>query len=186
MATPDRSVLSFALLGLIRLLQPCSGYDLRGFFAGQPMALFSDSPGSIYPALQRLERSRRVVSTIDKSTELRRRRLYRLTPKGKESLKRWLTQPIRASDVLRGMPELFLRFSYLEDALGARACETFLASLSAALDEQLDSLRDHQRVINAKLSRSARLALQSGVATYEGQAAWAKMARDEYRKANRG
>src|SRR5215472_1921715 len=108
MAAPDRSVLSFALLGLIRLLQPCSGYDLRGFFAGQPMALFSDSPGSIYPALQRLERSRLVVSTIDKSTKLRRRRLYRLTPKGKESLKRWLTQPIRASDVLRGMPELFL------------------------------------------------------------------------------
>jgi hypothetical protein len=44
-------------LSLIRLRQPCSGYDLRGFFAGQPMATFSDSPGSIYPALKRLEKS---------------------------------------------------------------------------------------------------------------------------------
>src|SRR5262249_52519241 len=127
MATHDRSVLSFALLGLIRLMQPCSGYDLRGFFAGQPMAVFSDSPGSIYPALQRLERSGLVAQMIDKSTKLRRRKLYRLTAKGKKSLQRWLTQPIQASDVLRGMPELFLRFSYLEDALGAGACQTFLA-----------------------------------------------------------
>src|SRR5215471_15608462 len=100
MATNDPPVLSYALLGLIRLRQPCSGYDLRGFFAGQPMAAFSDSPGSIYPALNRLEQAQLVTCTLEETALVRRRKLYRLSPKGKKALEQWLARPIQSEDVL--------------------------------------------------------------------------------------
>jgi DNA-binding PadR family transcriptional regulator len=178
----DHSLLGLALLGLIRLRQPCSGYDLRRFFVGRPMATFSDSPGSIYPALKRLEQSGVVSFTLDEPSRVRRRALYRLTPKGKKALERWLKQPIKSDDVLRRMPELFLRFSFLEDCLGPRACKSFLESLALSLQGHISMLQEHLKSNEAKMSRSARLALRSGIMGYECQAAWAKMALGEYHK----
>jgi hypothetical protein len=113
---------------------------------------------------------------------VRRRALYRLSSKGKNALERWLKQPIKADDVLRGMPDLFLRFSFLEDCLGPRACESFLASLAISLNKHISMLQEHLKSNETKMSRSARLALRSGIMGYECQAAWAKMALDEYQK----
>jgi DNA-binding PadR family transcriptional regulator len=48
------SQLGFALLGLIHQ-QPMSGYDLRKVFTASALGSYSDSPGAIYPALNRLE-----------------------------------------------------------------------------------------------------------------------------------
>jgi DNA-binding PadR family transcriptional regulator len=182
MATNDLPVLSYALLGLIRLRQPCSGYDLRGFFASQPMATFSDSPGSIYPALKRLEQSGLVRCALDESLPVRRRKLYRLSSKGKEAFEHWLTLAIKADDAFRRLPELFLRFSFMEDWLGPRACELFLKSLAVSLQECITMLQERLKSTEAQMSRSARLTLRSGIMGYECQAAWARMALDEYQK----
>ena len=94
----------------------------------------------------------------------------------------WLKQPVKAEDVLRRMTELFLRFSFLEDCLGPRACESFLESLALSLQGHFTMLREHLKSNEAKLSRSARLALRSGIVGYDCQAAWAKMALHEYQK----
>src|SRR5260370_3518580 len=61
------SLLAYALLGLLRQ-QPRSGYDLRKIFANTPMGTFSDSPGAIYPALQRLEKHGLVSSRVHASS----------------------------------------------------------------------------------------------------------------------
>jgi len=180
MATNNLPVLSYALLGLIRLRQPCSGYDLRGFFASQPMATFSDSPGSIYPALKRLEQSGLVRCALDETSLVRRRKLYRLSSKGEKAFERWLTLPIEPDDALRRLPELFLRFSFMEDCLGPRACELFLKSLAVSLQECITLLQERLKSNEARMSRSGRLALRSGIMGYECQAAWARMALDEY------
>jgi DNA-binding PadR family transcriptional regulator len=182
MATNDHSLLEHALLALIRLRQRCSGYDLRKFFTGSPMATFSDSPGSIYPALQRLERSGMVSCTLDETSRVRRRALYRLSPNGKKALERWLKQPVSVDDVLRRMPELLLRFSFLEDCLGPEVCLAFLESLAIALKEHISILKEHLKSNEMRMSRSARLALRSGIMGYECQAAWAKMALAKYQK----
>jgi DNA-binding PadR family transcriptional regulator len=182
MATSDYSMLGHALLALIRLRQPCSGYDLRKYFVRQPMANFSDSPGSIYPALKRLEQAGMVSCTLDETSLVRRRALYRLNSKGKKALKRWLKQPIKADDVNRKMPELLLRFSFLEDCLGPRACESYLECLVLSLDSHITIIKDILKSNEAKMSRSARLALRSGIMGYECQAAWARMALHDYQK----
>jgi hypothetical protein len=120
-------------------------------------------------------------STLDETSRVRRRALYRLTPKGKKALERWLTQPIKADDVLRGMPELFLRFSFLEECLGPRARESFLESLAHSLQAYTTTLQEYFKSNEDNISRSARLALRSGIMGYQCQAAWAKKALDEYR-----
>jgi DNA-binding PadR family transcriptional regulator len=48
------STLEFALTGLLRQ-KPQSGYDLRKTFTDTAMRHYSDSPGSIYPAMRRLQ-----------------------------------------------------------------------------------------------------------------------------------
>jgi len=146
------------------------------------MATFSDSPGSIYPALKRLEQSGMVSLTLDETSRVRRRALYRLSSKGKRALERWLKQPIKADDVLRRMPELFLRFSFLEDCFGPRACESFLESMAHSLQNHITMLQEYFKSNECDMSRSARLALRSGIMGYECQAAWAKLALDEYQK----
>src|SRR5262249_14204979 len=161
MLTDDHSLLAHALLALIRLRQPCSGYDLRRFFAIRPMATFSDSPGSIYPALKRLEQSGMVSCTLEENSRVRRRALYRISSTGKKALERWLERPVNAEDVLRRMPELCLRFSFLEDCLGPRACESFLESLGLSLQGHITMLQHHMKSNQSKMSRSARLALRS-------------------------
>jgi Transcriptional regulator PadR-like family len=61
---------------------------------------------AFYPALKRLEQWGIVSCTLDETTHVRRRALYRLSSKGKRALERWLKQPIKPDDVLRRMPEL--------------------------------------------------------------------------------
>jgi DNA-binding PadR family transcriptional regulator len=175
-----QSLLGYALLGLIRLSQPCSGYDLRRWFSGKPMAAFSDSPGSIYPALKKLERAQLVVCALEETSQVRRRKLYRLGTKGEKALERWLAQPVRPQEVVRGMPELFLRFSFLEGFLGPKACALFLHSLADALEQHISMLKEYLVSHQSELSRSARLALQSGIMSYECHAAWTKLAMKEY------
>ena len=48
------STLEMAMLGLMKQKQH-SGYDLRKTFATTAMRHYSDSPGSIYPVLRRIE-----------------------------------------------------------------------------------------------------------------------------------
>jgi DNA-binding PadR family transcriptional regulator len=119
---------------------------------------------------------------LEETSQVRRRALYRLSPKGKKALERWLTQPIKPDDVARRMPELFLRFSFLEDCLGPKACESFLESLTHPLQGHITMLQEHLKANEARMSRSARLTLRCGIMGYECQAAWARMALHEYQK----
>ena len=82
--------LGYALLGLLQE-NPYSGYDLRHFFSSTSMKTYSDSPGSIYPALGRLEKQGLIRGTVEQGSGLRRRQIFRLTPKGLSELRQWIT-----------------------------------------------------------------------------------------------
>src|SRR5215470_12340617 len=85
------SLLEYALLALVRRYQPCSGYDLRKIFTNTPMGSFSDSPGAIYPALQRLEKQGFVRGQLQPASGRRRRRVFRPTASGKRAFRAWQT-----------------------------------------------------------------------------------------------
>jgi DNA-binding PadR family transcriptional regulator len=174
-------LLGYALMGLIHH-KPSSGYDLRKVFAETAMGNYSSSPGAIYPALERLERGGLIRGTVEETGGMRRRRLYRLSPRGLTELKKWLLRPIAPGDVLRGSGELMLRFSFMDRVLGAGACITFLESFQDALAKYLPELEAFLAGHAKGMTLSSRLALESGIRGYRSLHDWTAYALREYRK----
>lgn len=178
------SLLGLALLGLLQQ-QPLSGYDLRKIFAATPMGGFSDSPGAIYPALRRLEEQRWVRGEVRESAGLRRRRVFRPTPKGLASFKAWQSRPIVRDDVVRRIPELLLRFAFMDQTLGAERALAFLREFARELSSYIPSLRQHLDAHVDEMPLSGRLALESGIEEYEVRLQWARRAIARYERRKR-
>lgn len=177
----ENSLLGYALLGLLHT-QPRSGYDLRKVFASTPMGTFSDSPGAIYPALQRLEKRRLVSSQVHSSSGLRRRRLFRPTAAGKRAFRGWQTKTITRDDVVHNVDELMLRFSFMDETAGSAQAIRLLKALAKELAAYIPTLRKFLRVHRASMPFSGSLALESGIRGYETLLDWAKKSLAAYKK----
>jgi len=174
------SLLGYALLGLLQQ-QPRSGYDLRKIFANTPMGTFSDSPGAIYPALHRLERQKYVRSQVLESSSLRRRRVFRPTASGRRAFRAWQTQPIASDDVIRRLDELMLRFSFMDETANPAAARQFLKALIRELRSYIPVLRQFLKANGRQMPLSGRLALGSGLHSYEALFWWAETALRKYK-----
>jgi DNA-binding PadR family transcriptional regulator len=169
----DNTLLGYALLGLLHQ-QPLSGYDLRKIFASTPIGEFSDSPGAIYPALRRLQERGLVRGVVEESKGLRKRRVFRITPKGLTSFKAWQSQPIVRDDMIRRSGELLLRFAFMDQTFGPERALAFLREFARELSSYIPSLRQHLDVHANEMPLSGRLALESGVQDYEARLRWAR------------
>jgi len=168
------TLLGYALLGLLHQ-QPLSGYDLRKIFASTPIGEFSDSPGAIYPALRRLQERGLVRGVVQESQGLRKRRVFRITPKGLASFKAWQSRPIVRDDMMtRRSGELLLRFVFMDQTFGPERALAFLREFARELSSYIPSLRQHLDVHANEMPLSGRLALESGVQDYEARLRWAR------------
>jgi DNA-binding PadR family transcriptional regulator len=167
------SLLGFALLGLIQQ-QPMSGYDLRKIFASTALGSFSDSPGAIYPALRRLEARGLACGAVEDSLSLRKRRIYRMTPQGLAAFEAWLKKPVTRDDVIRHVDDLMLRFSFMDQTLGAEQTVRFLRELAEEIFGYLPSLKQYLEAHANEMPLSGRLALECGIQGYEAQLRWAR------------
>jgi DNA-binding PadR family transcriptional regulator len=161
------SSLDLALLGLLAR-KTASGYELRKIFQTTPLGSYSDSPGSIYPALRRLE----ALGLIRGRTERtgRRRRPLAITDRGRSALKDWLTTP--ADGAPGDVAQLDLRLAFLSEVFPRRDIWRFLLDWSASIDAQLTSLAAARRELGPNLSLSALLALDLGVELLRTRSAW--------------
>jgi DNA-binding PadR family transcriptional regulator len=175
----DTSLLAHALLGLLQQ-EPRSGYDLRKIFANTPMGTFSDSPGAIYPALERLAKRGYVRSQVQEASGLRRRRVFRPTASGKRAFKAWQTKTIVREDVIYGVDELMLRFSFMDETASGADAKQFLSGLRNQLAGYIPTLRKYLQKHRGSMSLSGRLALESGIRGYESLFGWVKTALSAY------
>jgi DNA-binding PadR family transcriptional regulator len=178
------SLLGYTLLGLIHE-QPQSGYDLRKIFASTAWGTFSDSPGAIYPALRRLEKRELVSGTVVESATLRRRRVFSITPEGLGAFKAWLMQPVTRDDVIRRVPDLMVRFAFMDRTVGEERTAEFLGEFAREMTEYLPSLRQYLESHMREMSHSSRLALECGIQEYESRLLWARTARTLYEQRKR-
>jgi len=185
MKREETSLLGYAMLGILQQ-QPLSGYDLRKIFAATPLMAFSDSPGAIYPALERLEHGGLILGRIQKGPGLRQRRVFRLTAAGSGQLRRWLEKPISRDDIVRGADALLLRFSFMDAGLGRAHSARFLEALETELAAYLPTLREFLKSAQEGMPISGRLALESGVQGYESLLRWARRGQAVYRRELRG
>src|ERR1019366_133696 len=117
MRVPDTPVLGYALMGLLHQ-KARSGYELRKVFATTPIGTFSDSPGSIYPALARLEKRRWIRAAGETGDNPRRRRRFSRAAGGLALLKRWLALPVTSQEVASANDRLWLRCAFVQQVLG--------------------------------------------------------------------
>jgi len=179
MAQATISKLGCALLGLLQQ-RPSSGYDLRKIFSTTAMTTYSDSPGAIYPALQRLQHRGFILGSIESGSGMRRRQVFRLTAQGTAELRKWITRPVLRADVIRGLDEVMLRFAFSEQAVGPSASVRILESLQAELASYIPDLHAQLGTGKATMPTSGRLALESGIQGYECLLRWTKDALRTY------
>lgn len=177
-----RPLLEYALLGLLAQ-QPMTGYGLRRIFASTPMGVFSDSPGSIYPALARLERDGLIRATGEPGARAGSR-LLAPTRLGLAALRRWLNAEITREDIVRRMDELLLRFAFMDRHLDAASVDRFLGQLAEAASAYVNKLRAYARSAAGPPSSTGRLALEHGIAAYRATAQWARRMRAVWRKSH--
>ena len=107
----------YAILGVLSLLGPMSGYDIKKFCDKSISYFWNENFGHIYPVLSQLEAAGLIQreSTDDTS----RRKSYTITEKGTTVLRNWLVEPVEYQPE---RSELLLKLSFgnqmeLEDTL---------------------------------------------------------------------
>jgi DNA-binding PadR family transcriptional regulator len=158
------TTLGFALIAHAQA-QPRTAYALRKLFETTPIGRFSSSPGSIYPALKKLEAAGLTAAKDG---------LVHATAKGRQALRAWLSAPVTVADVDRELEITLLRFAFLDLVDDPAQTTRFLTSFRAALSEQLGQLRaflqsEHTR----SMSWHGKLAVESGRMACEAQLHWA-------------
>jgi DNA-binding PadR family transcriptional regulator len=181
MAKKPFTPLGGALLGLLHD-KPQSGYALRKLFLTTPIGHFSDSPGSIYPALRRLQRDGLIVGTIENARSLRPRQVFRVTPSGVTRLKAWLSTPVTRETVDDPRGVFLLRFVFMPQVVGVAATLRFLTDLERELTASFDDLRQFYRAEARQMPLPGRLGLRAGLEACEAQLRWARMAKRALRR----
>jgi len=164
MKTAAAPLLGYALMGLLNQ-KAQSGYELRKFFATSPIGAFSDSPGSIYPALARLEKRRWIRAAGEDDDNPRQRKRFSLTPAGLAEFKHWLAQPVTQAEITHALESFWLRCAFIQQVLGLAETLRLLREADREMTVYLAGLRDYQRRIMSGVEfGSGRLAFECGIA----------------------
>ena len=164
------------LLGMI-FGQPASGYDLKRQFATTPMGVYQPSSGALYPALERLERRGLLSSeSFRPAAGGRPRRVYQLTPDGRQAHLGWVRAPVRPETVAQDLGMHLLRFVMMAEVLPPDEVLGFLASLRSALAGFVATLEQASTGADVSANTAARLAVEHGLAVYRASLAWTEQA----------
>lgn len=126
------------VLGLIGVKGPCTPYVVRKEFQQSTTPFWNGSTGTIYPLIERLSRQK-LIEDVASITDGRGSKLYALTAKGKDILKKWLYQPT-ASPIIGTPPDpLRNRIEFL-GFLTPEQRKTFLKEVKAGLEVQLQNV----------------------------------------------
>ncbi|HEU4724530.1 MAG TPA: PadR family transcriptional regulator [Candidatus Eisenbacteria bacterium] len=134
----------YAVLGMLSL-GPRSGYEIRRELAESIGAFWNESYGQIYPALRELSKKGLARRHAARRPRGPARFVYEITPKGRDTLRRWLAEPPRATPPRN---ELLLKLFFMDrDGVDAPAVWT-----RALLAEETERLR-HVRRMKEQLPR---------------------------------
>ena len=156
----------YAILGMLTH-EPMSGYDIKKAFDRSIASFWSENFGHIYPTLKRL----RGEGLIEPVAADGRRKVYALTPSGRDELMRWLEQPPRPQPPRN---ELILQL-FFGDLLDADAVRAKLEGEATAQRERLSAYAGIRAFLEqhpADETRMYRMTLRYGELRSQAILAW--------------
>lgn len=166
------TLLDYAILGLIQD-QPLSGYAIRKLFKETGLGNYSSSPGTIYPALNRLQKFKLVKKNEQRETAKTR---FEITSDGILILKNWFSQPIEKIEVEKKTNELLLRFAFMENLVDKNLKMDFLKSFHNLLSSHIKELQWFYNNESDNMPLHGRLAFQYGIDSNKTTLKWCKKA----------
>ena len=173
---------SYAILGLVSFAER-SGYDLKRFADISVKHFFwSPARSQIYAELRRLES---LGFVAQREVEQKRRpdkRLYKITPEGREALQRWLVRPELGPEVLKSSLMLNLFFARL------MPIESIIDQLERYREGLKGTIAEFE-VTEGRIKDSEEyffpyLTLKCGIAREKASLAWAEEALEQLRQKN--
>ena len=134
--------LEAVVIGVIRRNQPCTPYLVRKCLQASPTAHFSDSAGSIYPLIRRLE-NQGLLSSVNQATGERKASAYSCTRAGSQAVRNWLGA-LGNPQALMAMDPLRTRIAFLDFLPQARR-QAWLAQARVSLEAQLELISVFQK-----------------------------------------
>ncbi len=175
----DRKI-DMVILGLLSH-EDLTGYDIKKMIDGVISFFCKGSFGSIYPALNDMEKNGLIESRTE-SRGAREKILYRITDKGNESLKEWLKEE-QANNDLKYETLLKLYFGGVEER------EVTLHNIELFEEETRRSLsvlriyRDNlEKVLYDRDHLNYYLTVTFGIETYEAYLKWCTKAKNILRE----
>ena len=166
------TLLDYAILGLIQD-QALSGYALRKLFEETALGNYSSSPGTIYPALNRLLKLELVKKTAQAKTN---KTCFEITANGVLILQKWLSKPIEKIDIKKKTDELLLRFGFMETLVDRKEKIIFLTSFQNLLNIYIKELQEFYNKESNNMPLHGRLAFQYGIDSNKTALKWCKKA----------
>jgi DNA-binding PadR family transcriptional regulator len=169
--------LEFAILGFLNY-QPFSGYDLKKLFDHSVRHFWSADQSQIYRTLARLTEQGLAEVEVVEQVDRPDRKLYHITPAGREALKNWLGGPFPLQEA-RSAPlvQIFFAGSLPDEVVRAKFAEAanlFRGALERyqQVPEQID---DYKRMVDSPREVFFwMLTLELGMKTMQAQLEWAE------------
>ncbi|NKY37721.1 helix-turn-helix transcriptional regulator [Nocardia speluncae] len=162
-------MLELAILGLL-LESPMHGYELKKRLTGLLGAFRAFSYGSLYPALKRMQADRLIAEEAPDGmvTTRRARRVYQLTPAGRERFGELLadTGPQNYTDDGFGVHLAFF------SRTPAEARMRILEGRRRQVEERREGLREAIKKASGSLDRYTRQLHQLGLESSEREVRW--------------
>lgn len=162
------TALDHIILGLVQG-QNLTGYRIRKTFEETALGNFGGSPGTIYPALKRLEQNDLITKKVLKDSN---KSEYVITEPGKSELKAWLEQPPSTEEIKKDPEVLVLKFAFMGNLLSKNNQTDYLCRMKEGLENYLMELQDFFNLENEGMPLTGRIAFQHGLMSYRTHLDW--------------
>ena len=162
MQEPRLTPTSYIVLGFVAWAGEATPYRLKQMVAGSVGNFWSLQHAQLYTEPERLTKGGYLTEERERTG--RRRKLYKITAKGRRALDAWRTEPTDAIPELRAPAILKLFFGADPGELAPLQVDAYRRKLA-----EYQEIRDS---MSADVPRGPRLALDAGIASVRQQIDW--------------
>lgn len=173
----ELTLLEYMILGLVSA-EMRTGYDIMNILGSDTYRL-SASPGSIYPALKRMEKNKLIAGQIEVVHETRPRKVYSVTPLGESLLDAWVRSPLSVIGYREEFEVVLTRFLFTATRLSHEELLTWLEGYAYALEQYNTPRKNFLELLRSTAPIHQQLVWQAKLMELDMQRDWIKAAREQ-------